>query len=250
MCAGVQRHAAEFLPPADHDVNCRRPTQESRRATAVADCGRAPRRGGKRAADDAADVPAAGGVLHAEDRARGLHPDRGRRRGEELLVGGPGDSAAWPRAGVRRLRVTRQPCPPREVGDVVFCVEPRAVRDRRASRPARGHRLFPLGRHLQPDGDRPVLGLRQRPLHQGAGPAAVPADRRRQQPGRLGRRSYAAGDLVGSERSHAAADRRRGRARGLRVPRAAGRSGDQARGIGGAGWRPPTSRSEKRAASS
>ena len=35
--------------------------------------------------------------------------------------------------------------------------------------------------------DRPVLGVRQRHLHAGAGQAAVPADRRRQQPGRLGR---------------------------------------------------------------
>ena len=49
------------------------------------------------------------------------------------------------------------------------------------------HRLFPLGRHLQPDGDRPVLGVRQRPLHARTRQAAVPADRRRRQPRRVGR---------------------------------------------------------------
>ena len=36
------------------------------------------------------------------------------------------------------------------------------------------------------DGDRPVLGVCRRPVHGGAGQAALPADRRRQQPGRLG----------------------------------------------------------------
>ncbi len=52
----------------------------------------------------------------------------------------------------------------------------------------RRHRLLPVGRHLQPHGHRPVLGVRQRHLHGGAGQAALPADRRRQQPRRLGRR--------------------------------------------------------------
>ena len=33
--------------------------------------------------------------------------------------------------------------------------------------------VLPVGRHLQRDGDRPVLGVRQRPLHAGAGQAPV-----------------------------------------------------------------------------
>ena len=50
-----------------------------------------------------------------------------------------------------------------------------------------GIAVLPVGRHLQRHGDRPVLGVRQRPLHAGAGQAPVPADRRRQQPRRVAR---------------------------------------------------------------
>ena len=66
-------------------------------------------RGGQRPADDAGDVPDPGRVLPAEDGPRGLHPQRGRRRGEELLVGRPGGPAARSGAGLRRVRVARQP---------------------------------------------------------------------------------------------------------------------------------------------
>ena len=69
-----------------------------------------------------ADVPDPGGVLHAEDRPRGLHPQRRRRRGEELLVGRPGGAAAVPRAGLRRVCVAGQPRAARPVGDAVLRV--------------------------------------------------------------------------------------------------------------------------------
>ena len=88
-------------------------------------------------------------------------------------------------------------------------------------RAAHRHRLLPLGRHLQRDGDRAVLGVRQRPLHAGAGQAALPAHRRRQQPGRVGRvgaRRTARGD--GGPAAPASGRRRRD-PRGLRIARPA-----------------------------
>ena len=77
-----------------------------------------------------------------------------------------------------------------------------------ARRAAHRHRLLPVGRHLQPDGDRAVLGVRRRPVHAGTGQAAVPADRRRQQPRRVAR--LAARRRASCSRSaRAAAGRRR-----------------------------------------
>ena len=61
-----------------------------------------------------------GGLLPAEDRARDLHPQRRRRRGEELLVRGPGAAAARAGPGLRRLRVARQPHAAGSVGHVVL----------------------------------------------------------------------------------------------------------------------------------
>ena len=65
------------------------------------------------AAHDAADVPRSSRVLHAQDGARSVHPQRGRRGGEELLLGRPGTAAAVPGAGVRGVRLARQPRAPR-----------------------------------------------------------------------------------------------------------------------------------------
>ena len=74
-----------------------------------------------------------------------LHPQRGRRRGEELLVGGAGGAAAGPGAGLRRVRVARQPHAARSVGDAVLRVQPRAVPARAQRRPAHRHRATSSG---------------------------------------------------------------------------------------------------------
>ena len=186
------------------------PAEDSDRAGAVADRGRAQDGGHQRAADDAADVPAPGRLLHAQDGARGVHPHGGRSRGQELLIGRAGGAPPVPRAGVWSVRVPREPGAAGAMGDAVLRVEPRAVRARGPRRPSCGNRVFPVGRHLQPHGDRAVLGIRHGSLHEGTGQAALPADRRRQQSrgmGGLGQgRQHGRGD-----RSHAVVDRRRSR---------------------------------------
>ena len=161
--ARAAKTGTQPTPRRDHDST--RGGEIIPRTGAVAHRGRASRRGRQRAADDAADVPRPGGVLHAEDRPRGVHPHRRGRRGEELLVGRPGGAAPGARAGVRRLRVTRQPRPAGDQRDAVLRLEPAALPVRRAGGPARRHRVLPLGRHLQPDGHRAVLGVCRRPVH-------------------------------------------------------------------------------------
>ena len=61
-------------------------SETASRASAVAGRRHPPERGGQRAADDAARLPAARRLLPLEDGARGADPHRGRRGGEELLV--------------------------------------------------------------------------------------------------------------------------------------------------------------------
>ena len=51
----------------------------------------------------------AGVLFGAEDRARRADPQRGGRRRRELRLGRPGAAAAGVRAGVRRIRVAREP---------------------------------------------------------------------------------------------------------------------------------------------
>ncbi len=157
-----------------------------------------------------------GGLLPAEDGPRVVHPDRGRRRGEKLLVGRAGHPAPDARAGVRRVRVAGQSGEARDLGHAVFRIAHRAVHAGRPGGIPHRHRLFSVGRHLQRDGHRPVLGVCQRPLHPGSRETAVSLDRRRQQPGRVGgRRAGRPG------RQHDGADAadagRGGRPRGLRL---------------------------------
>ena len=85
-------------------------------------------------------------------------------------------------------------------------------------RMARRRAVFPVAGHLQPDGDRAVLGVCQRPLHARARQARLPADRRRQQPRRVGRIGARRADRrprSGTDRLLVAAARD---PRGLRVP--------------------------------
>ena len=170
------------------------------RAPALADRGRPPRRVGERAADGVHHVPRADGLLPAEDGARDLHPQRGRRRSEELFGRGAGAAPAGDRAGLQRVRVARQPHAAGPVGHAVLRRQPAAVPVRAERRAAHRHRLLPVARHLQRRGDRAALVLCGRPVYRGAGQARIPADWRRQQPGRLGG--------VGSRRAAGGAFRR------------------------------------------
>ena len=110
-----------------------------------------------------------------------------------------------------------------QLGDVVLRRQPRAVPAGAGRRAAHRHRVLPLARHLQRRGDRAALGVCRRPLHRGAGQAAVSADRRRQQPGRVGRLD--------------ARQPARGAGRGAAAPRRRGVDPGRLRGAG-AGDRP------------
>ena len=191
-------------------------TRELGSAAAGAHRRRASRRSDQRPADDAGDVPDSCVVLHAQDRPRGVHPQRRRRRGQKLLVSRPGDPPAVPGSGLRGVCQPREPDSARAVGDAVLRVAPGALPDCAWRGPAHRHRVLPVGGHLQPDGHRAVLGLCRGHLHAGAGQTAVPADWRRRQPGRVGRLG-ACRTTDGGVRA-APADRRRcGRPRRLRV---------------------------------
>ena len=101
---------------------------------------------------------------------------------QSYLGRGPGRPVHIRRQGVQRPGLEVPPPHPYRRRDALFRLEPRpllrlAPRGTRA--PAHGHRLLHLDRHLQLPHRRPVLGVRQRPLHRGGGQALVPAHRLR-----------------------------------------------------------------------
>ena len=148
---------------------------------------RAPRRRGDPGPPDGFQpLPGPRRVLHAEDHPRGAHPRPGRRRGEDVLLGRAGADAAPHRPGLRGLRLPRQPDPARAMAGPLLRLEPgRLLRPGPHGREAR-HPLFPVDGHLQRDGHRAVLGLRQRHLHARAGEEGLRPRGRRQQRRRLG----------------------------------------------------------------
>ena len=95
------------------------------------------------------------------------------------------------------------------------------------------HRVLPVGGDLQPHGDRAVLGFAADLYTQGTGQAALSVDRRRQQSRGMGGLGQGGRHRRG-DRSHPAADHRRHRARGLRLPRATDRAGHQTIRLAGA----------------